>query len=421
MGIYRVGGAVRDMLRGYPPKDHDYVVVGWTVEEFLAAFPEAKAVGKSFPVFQVMERGVAHEYAFARREHKVAPGHQGFEVEADPSVTLVEDLCRRDLTVNAIALPLRYRNNESLESQVIDPFGGVSDLRLGVLRHVSDHFVEDPLRVYRLARFAATLDMVIAPETYKLARSIPVDEVLALSGERVGEETRKAIRCPRPSRYFEELQRLDKLGHWMPALAQLVGVPAGPPSYHDETDAFVHTMMVLRAAADVEELDDAGRELLRWAALTHDLGKGATPFDELPRHLGHEDRGVPLVEGFFEMLRLPAAIRDACVMGCSEHLRAHRFLDMRRGKMVDLIKRADRTKLKAEGLAYLAMCDAVGRISEGVRDLSGPNAILVAAAAARAESGQPIPEVLIGANIGLYVRAQKGRAIMRALREEGCV
>src|SRR5688572_19487948 len=228
MRIYRVGGAVRDLLLGRAPKDHDYVVVGATVEDFLAAYPDAKQIGKSFPVFQVQLDDGPAEFAFARIERKVGSGHQSFDVVADPYVTLEEDLRRRDLTINAMAIPMEAPLANA-KDHVIDPYGGMRDLHQSTLRHVSEAFSEDPLRVYRLARFAAQLGFQVAPETIQMAQSIPASELHALSGERVGEETRKAMRSPRPRVYFEILLHTLALGPWFPELLQLVGTPAGPP------------------------------------------------------------------------------------------------------------------------------------------------------------------------------------------------
>jgi tRNA nucleotidyltransferase (CCA-adding enzyme) len=422
MPIYRVGGAVRDMLMGRDPKDHDFVVVGYTVEEFQRQFPNAKQIGKSFPVFQLVENGVTMEFAFARRERKVNLGHQGFEVEADPSVTLEEDLYRRDLTVNAIALPVAYRNNPALETQVIDPYGGVADIKAKRLRHVSEHFVEDPLRVYRLARFAAQLGFNVAPETNKLCWTIPREELYSLSGERIGEESRKAMRSPDPVAYWQVLLGIGGLGPWMPELLQLVGTPAGPPKYHQEADSFAHTMMVLDFFSFPENQIDLKPELdlevLRWAALLHDLGKGTTPREEWPSHHGHDFRGIHLVERFCDRIRLPAYIKEASVVACAEHMKVHQFLEMRKGKWVDMVRRADRTKLTAEGLAVVSMADSFGRIAKE-KDVSGAQALHAACEACRDATGHPFPAGLEGEHLGRYIRTAKGNAMRATLKEKG--
>jgi tRNA nucleotidyltransferase (CCA-adding enzyme) len=426
VSYYRVGGWVRDTLLGYEPHDNDFVVVGKTVAEFMADWSgdhDIQAIGKSFPVFLVKHKnGWQGEFAFARRERKTGPGHNAFEVVADPSVTLEEDLLRRDLTINAIALPHVHRNNVPLETQVIDPFGGVADIKAGVLRHVSAAFAEDPLRVYRLARFAATLGFSIHPETAQLAGYLS-SELYSLSGERVAEETRKAMLSKNPRRYFEVLLDVFALEPWFPELIKLVGVPAGPYDYHAERDAFEHTMMVLDRACWVPEENspDIDTELVRWAALSHDLGKGITPKEELPRHRMHEERGVFLVEKFYDRLKMPTHFKDAAVLACAEHLKVHNFLEMKKGKMVDMIRRADRTKLKAEGLAVVSLCDSLGRTTKGIKDTSGPRALLACADAAREETGHPIPDSLSGADIGLYIRNRKGTAVRRLLKEKGFI
>jgi tRNA nucleotidyltransferase (CCA-adding enzyme) len=427
MSIYRVGGWVRDKLLGYEPKDNDYAVVGETPAEFEDRWSSdyhVAAIGKSFPVYLVVSvrDDFKGEYAFARRERKIGLGHNGFEVESNTRVTLEEDLFRRDLTCNAIAVSNNdiafNMNGASLESMVIDPFGGVSDIKQGVLRHVSDHFVEDPLRVYRLARFAARYGWVIAPETYRLAASIPWDEILALSGERVWQETERALRGPNPRRFFEELARMKVLGLWHRELMQLINVPAGPPEHHAEGDAFTHTMMVLEEACNPGLGLKPDQQLaVRFAALCHDLGKGVTPSIEWPSHHDHDVLGVPVVEKFCERLRVPNTLRDCAVVACREHMRVHRFLEMRKGKMVDLIKAADRCQMRSEGLAVVSGCDGLGRLPRGLSE--GARALGVAAVAARAERGQPIPPSLKGEHIGLHIRNKKGNAVRRALKEKG--
>ncbi len=412
MRIYRVGGWVRDSLLGYQPKDSDFVVVGATTAEFLKDFPGAQQIGKSFPVFLVREDGWQGEFAFARRERKIGLGHSGFEVEADPTVTLEEDLARRDLTINAIALPHVHRNNPPLESQVIDPFGGVSDLRQGVLRHVTDAFREDPLRVYRLARFAAKTGFVIDPQTYRTAQAVPWEEILALSGERVWGEDVKALASRDPARYYTELAKMKVLGLWHRELMNLINVPAGPPQHHGEGDSFTHTMMVLEEAARMSQ--HLG---VRFAALLHDLGKGITPKIEWPAHHDHDIRGVPLVEAYCKRLHVPNFLRDCAVVACREHMRVHKFTEMRKGKMVDLVKSADRTQMKAEGLAFTCQADSLGRLPS--KDSTGARALEVAARASRAEDGHPIPESLEGEHIGLHIRNKKGTAVQRALKEAG--
>jgi tRNA nucleotidyltransferase (CCA-adding enzyme) len=416
-GIYRVGGSVRDLLMGREPKDHDFVVVGMTPAEFLSLWPQARAIGNSFPVYMIKENGITYEFAFARRERKIGIGHNGFEVDYDPSVTLEEDLERRDLTMNAIALPGMHDGSGDLAKAIIDPFGGYADIKAGIIRHVSPAFSEDPLRVYRVARFAAQIGFRVADETYGIAQKVSQRELEALSGERVLGEMDKAMRSPRPSRFFNELAfGVGGLGAWFYELVKLIGTPAGPPGHHDELDAFTHTMMVLDYATDMPT-GDIDPVVVRYAALLHDLGKGVTPREEWPRHLNHEENGVYQVEKFCNRLKMPAKIKEAAQLASSEHLKVHRFLEMRKGKMVDLIRRADRTVLKAEGLAMVAMADAMGREAL-VKRLDGPKALLATAEPCRDETGHPIPGGLEGEQIGLHIRNRKGVAVRRILREQ---
>ncbi len=408
-GIYLVGGCVRDKLLGKEPKDIDHVVVGYTVPEFLLSHPTATPIGKSFPVFMVREGDQTMEYAFARRERKTGPGHSGFEVVADPDVTLEEDLSRRDLSINAMA--------EGLNG-LIDPFGGRADLEKKVLRHIGPAFAEDPLRVYRLARFAAQLGFSIAPETAALARTM-TKELYTLSSDRVGEESRKAMRSNHPRIYFDSLLDMMALGVWHHELLALVGVPAGPWSHHQELDSYVHTMMVLDNFNFLkQEETDHDLEIIRWAALTHDLGKAVTPKEKLPSHPGHDEAGVPLVEKFCSRLRLPKYLKDSCVLACAEHMRVHVFLEMKKGKWVDLVRAAEKTKLGTRGLCAVCMADTFGRIGDH-KDISGPRALSAIVEVVQEETGHPIPESLVGEHIGLHIRHKKAVAAKKKLKELG--
>jgi tRNA nucleotidyltransferase (CCA-adding enzyme) len=418
--LYLVGGAVRDSLMGREPKDRDFVAVGATLDTFQNAFPGSQAVGKSFPVFLVPGLG---EVAFARLERKLGPYHTDFEVLFDPTVTLEQDLERRDLTINAIAM----RHDGSL----IDPFGGASDLGLKVLRHVGPAFSEDALRVFRLARFAAQLDFVIAPETMRFAKHVPLSDLTALPAERVCEEFRKALRSANPRRFIEELERMGVLAMHFPELAHLRVVPAGPPEHHPEGDALTHSLMVLDEAVRRTERED-----VRLAALFHDLGKSVTPPEKWPSHHDHDNLGVPVVGKACDRLKLPTGLKMAAIVACREHMRVHKFLEMRKGKMVDLVMAADKCSLKAEGLAMVCVSDHEGRGRKvmSVRELpsgakivlmhpiglaDGAEALAACAPACRAEKGHPIPPGLLGKNIGLHVRNKKGNAIRAALKAAG--
>lgn len=402
MKLYLVGGAVRDTLLGRQPKDHDYVAVGATAADVLTAFPEAQAMGKAFPVFMVPGRG---EVALARREKKTGPGHGGFEVAFGPEVTLGEDLSRRDLTVNAMAM-------DDDTGKVIDLFGGRRDLENRVLRHVGGAFLDDPLRVYRLARFAAQLGFSVASETADVASHVTEGELRALSAERVCEEFRKAMKSPYPGHFVTILEAVGALPVHFPELARLRVVPAGKPEHHPEGDSLTHSLMVVDEAVKL-----GASEVEVASALFHDLGKGTTPEEEWPRHLGHEERGGPLCEELADRLKLPVEYKRAMVFAAENHLRAHVFLEMRSGKQVDLIAAADKSPLKAEGLALVAEADARGRgaVSKDVRVYE---AIRRAAVASRGVKARDliIPAALEGPEIGLFVRRAKAAAVKAAIK-----
>ncbi|MBR4490967.1 multifunctional CCA tRNA nucleotidyl transferase/2'3'-cyclic phosphodiesterase/2'nucleotidase/phosphatase, partial [bacterium] len=289
MKIYQVGGSVRDEILGIEANDRDFVVVGATEAEFLEKFPKAEKVGKSFPVFIVD----GDEYAFARRERKNGHGYTGFDVDFSPKVTLHEDLKRRDITINAIA------TDPDFPDKFIDPFGGIEDIKNKRIVHVSKAFAEDPLRVYRVARFAAKFpDFTVDPSTIEMMHSVG-DELLFLSNERVWNELEKALSCPRPSRFFEILKDADLLKFHFPEVADLIGVPAGPIQYHPEGDAFIHTIETM------DRLKDSGNDdpVAMFAALCHDWGKAASSPDNYPHHYGHDKAGVPIIENFCRRMK----------------------------------------------------------------------------------------------------------------------
>ena len=352
MKTYIVGGAVRDGLLGLPVQDRDHVVVGATPAELLAR--GFRPVGKDFPVFLHPE--THEEYALARTERKTAPGYRGFVFHTSPEVTLEEDLCRRDLTINAMAL------DET--GGLIDPFGGQHDLRERVFRHVSDAFAEDPVRVLRLARFAARFpEFTVAPETGALMRHmVATGETDALVSERVWQELARGLMERLPSRMFTVLRGCGALARILPELDALWGVPQ-PEIHHPEIDTGIHVMLVLDRAAK-NNLPLA----VRFAALMHDLGKGATPHDEWPRHIGHETRGVPLVEAVCARLRVPNDCRDLAVMTAREHGNIGRGLAMRAETVVKLLERCDALRRPQRFLDMLAAaeCDFRGR-GKGVR------------------------------------------------------
>lgn len=340
MKAYLVGGAVRDTLLGLPVADRDYVVVGATPEDMVAH--GFQPVGKDFPVF--LHPATHEEYALARTERKSGRGYKGFTVYAAPDVTLEADLQRRDLTINAMAM------DES--GNVIDPFGGQADLRARVLRHVSEAFAEDPVRVLRVARFAARfVDFSVAPETLALMRRmVEAGEVDALVPERVWQETSRGLMEARPSRMFRVLRACGALAKLFPEIDRLFGVPQ-PPEHHPEIDTGEHVMLVVDWAARQEYALE-----VRFAALTHDLGKGVTPPDAWPSHHGHEAKGAVLVTQLAARLRVPGDCRELGVIVAREHGNAHRALALRCATLVDLLERVDAFRRPERFEAFLAAC-----------------------------------------------------------------
>ncbi len=347
MDIYCVGGAVRDELLGLPVQDRDYVVVGATADQMVAL--GFRPVGRDFPVF--LHPHSHDEYALARTERKTAQGYKGFQVFASPEVTLEQDLARRDLTINAIA-----KDNTGA---LIDPYGGQSDLKSGLLRHVSPAFVEDPVRILRLARFAARFtQFTIVAETHALmCQMVDNGEVDALVPERVWQELAKGLMEQRPSRMFEILRQCGALSKILPELNALWGVPQ-PGIHHPEIDTGVHVMLVIDHAAK------HGYSLpVRFAALTHDLGKGTTPVHTLPRHIGHEERSVGLVKILCQRLRVPNDCRDLAIIVARFHGKMHRALEMRPDTLLRLLQESDalRQPQRFEQFLQACECDARGR------------------------------------------------------------
>ena len=354
MEIYLVGGYVRDQLLGLETKDRDWVVVGSTPEEMIKL--NYRQVGKDFPVF--LHPTTNEEYALARTERKTAPGYSGFSFHAAADVTLEEDLIRRDLTINAIAL--------SNDNQLIDPFNGQADLKAKLLRHVSPAFVEDPVRILRVARFAARfadLGFTIAKETQQLmSEMVNNGEVDSLVPERVWQETMRALTEKSPARYFEVLRDCGALSKLFPEIDRLWGVPQ-PEKHHPEIDTGIHTMMVLTQAA---KLSDDPK--VRFAALVHDLGKGTTPKYQWPKHIDHESRGVPLVEALCDRYRIPNDYRELAIIVTKYHLHYHRAAELRDNtflktlEALDAFRRPDRFEL------FLLACEADSRGRTGYEE-----------------------------------------------------
>lgn len=405
MKFYRVGGAVRDELLGLPVKDRDWVVVGGTPEQLIAL--GFQPVGRDFPVFL---HPVTHEeYALARTERKVARGYRGFAVDHAPDVTLEEDLCRRDLTINAIA--------RGEDDTLIDPHGGRRDLEARVLRHVSDAFAEDPVRILRLARFAARFtEFTVAEETMALMRwMVGEGEVDALVPERVWQEFAKGLMEARPGRMFEVLRACGALARVFPELDRLWGVPQ-PAASHPEVDTGVHVMMVLDYAAR------RGFPLpVRFAVITHDLGKGETPAAMLPRHIGHERRSAELVELACERLRTPTEVRDLARLVAREHGLIHRAMELRPGTLLELLERLDALRRPERVDAVLAACEADHRGRPGANERPYPQADRIRAAlqAARSVDAGAVAAAGPQATIRERVHAARTQAVAEALSARG--
>ena len=358
--VYLVGGAVRDEMLGLPQKEKDWVVTGSTPEAMLAA--GYRQVGASFPVFLHPETG--EEYALARTERKSGHGYHGFAVDFDPGVTLTDDLRRRDLTVNAMA--------RDAQGRLIDPFDGAGDLEARVLRHVSPAFREDPLRVLRVARFAARfapLGFHVHEETMDLMREISASgELDHLAAERTWAEIAGAMSAPRPGRFVEVLRDCGALGALLPEVDVLFGIPQ-PAEYHPEIDTGAHVLMTMNEAAAAR----CGPRVV-FALMLHDLGKGLTPRAEWPQHLGHEEKGAPLVEAVCKRLRAPNAYRDLALKVCRLHLRTHRLLEMRPGSVMKLIEDADLLRRADDLEDLLAACRADYRGRLGLEQRPYPQA-----------------------------------------------
>lgn len=404
MKTYLVGGAVRDRLLGLESGDRDHVVVGETPDAMLAA--GFKPVGRDFPVF--LHPRSNEEYALARTERKSGRGYRGFVVDSDPSVTLEEDLGRRDFTINAIA------QDES--DALVDPFGGVRDLETRVLRHVGPAFVEDPLRVLRAARFMARfapLGFGVAPETMALMRQMSTSgELDALVPERVWQELSRALASQRPSAFVRTLHDSGALQAVLPEVEALYGVPQRA-EYHPEVDTGIHIEMVCDMAARLAPGDD----VIGFAALTHDLGKALTPADELPKHIMHEQRGLAPLRALCERLKVPAAHRELALMACREHLNVHRLAELRDDTVHDLLARCDAFR-KPERIAQLALvCEADKRGRGGAADDDYPQGRELArlhAAALAVRGADVAQEGLEGPALGEALRKARIAAIRQA-------
>ena len=388
MQVYLVGGAVRDSLLGHPYQEKDYVVVGATPEHMLAQ--GFQPVGKDFPVFLHPE--TKEEYALARTERKSGKGYHGFQFFTDTTVSLEEDLIRRDLTINAIAM--------DQDGRIYDPYGGQTDLENKTLRHVSEAFAEDPLRVLRVARFAARYSSYgfhIASETLQLMQTMAESgELDALTPERVWKETSRALLEDHADIYFQTLRDCGALKHLFPEIDALFGVPQRP-EYHPEVDCGIHTLMSLQQACKSNYSLD-----VRFAVLVHDLGKALTPVNELPRHIMHEERGVKPVTELCERLKVPTQTRQLALSVCKEHLKCHQIMSLKPGTVWRLLQRLDvlRRPERVEAFVQACECDARGRL--GLEDRPYPQAqyMLDAMQVVRSIKVQDLPENIKGAEIG---------------------
>jgi len=417
MENYLVGGAIRDALLGRPGSDRDWVVVGATVQQMLDA--GFLPVGRDFPVF--LHPDTREEYALARTERKSAPGYRGFVVHAAPEVTLEEDLARRDLSINAMALPAAQADVRPLPiDALIDPFHGRRDLQDKVLRHVTDAFREDPVRILRLARFAARFhDFAVAPETMALMRTmVAAGEADALVPERVWQELARGLMEAKPSRMFEVLRECGALAVLLPEVERLWGVPQ-PEQHHPEVDTGVHLMMVLDMSARLQ-----APLAVRFACLTHDLGKGTTPAEALPRHIGHEQRSADLLAGLCERWRVPTEIRELAEVVAREHGNIHRSAGFGPAALVRLLERCDafRKPQRFADALLACECDARGRLGLEAQPYPQRERLLAVLTAARGVdtgtvSRRAMERGARGPQVGAAIHAARVEAVAAAAGE----
>lgn len=400
MEVYLVGGAVRDELLGLPIRERDWCVVGATPDDLVAL--DYRPVGKDFPVFLHPETG--EEYALARTERKVGAGYHGFEFHTDPGVTIEQDLGRRDLTMNAIA--------KNADGQLIDPFGGADDIDARKLRHVSDAFAEDPVRILRVARFAARFadrGFSVADDTLILMRQmVSAGEADALVAERVWKETETALGEASPQIFFEVLRDCGALAVVFPEIDALFGVPQ-PEKWHPEIDCGIHTMMVLEQAARLTPQVD-----VRFAALVHDLGKAVTPKDVLPRHTGHEKKSARLVREMANRLPVPNALRDLGLLAAEYHTHCHRAFELRPETILRLLEKTDAFRRPARFERFLLACEADSRGRTGFEERDYPQADYLRnalAVASGVETGDLTDGAVSGAQIGKAISERRLAAL----------
>jgi len=407
MKKYLVGGAVRDQLLGYPVKEHDWVVVGETPESMVKQ--GFRAVGKDFPVF--LHPKTHEEYALARTERKTAPGYKGFVVHADVDVTLEQDLQRRDLTINAIAM--------TPDGEIIDPYGGRDDLDQRLFRHVSPAFAEDPVRILRVARFAARyqhLGFKLASETQVLMQTmVDAGEVDHLVAERVWAELFKALNEQSPSAFFYSLLDCGALAVIFPEIFHLFGVPQ-PPKYHPEIDTGIHVMMALEQAALL-----SAKPEVRFAALVHDLGKALSPKDNLPHHYGHETKGLPILDTLCERLRVPNTFKSLAQHVMQYHTHCHKVTELKPSTLVDLLNTLGVFKQHNQFPEFLLACEADAKGRTGLEHEPYPQAaylLAVAKTAAAVDTTSLMNGDLQGAQIGEAIRQLRIKAIADITMQE---
>ena len=407
MQKYLVGGAVRDQLLGYPVKEYDWVVVGETPENMI--HQGFRAVGKDFPVFLHPE--THEEYALARTERKTAPGYKGFVVHAKSDVTLEQDLLRRDLTINAIAM--------TPTGEIIDPYGGRDDLEKRIFRHVSPAFAEDPVRILRVARFAARyqhLGFKLATETQALMQTmVAAGEVDHLVPERVWAELFKALQEQTPSAFFYVLKDCGALAVLFPEIDNLFGVPQ-PPKYHPEIDTGIHVLMSLEQAAVLSTKPE-----VRFAALMHDLGKALSPKDNLPHHYGHENNGLPLLENLCNRLRVPNSFKNLALQVMKYHTHCHKAMALKPGTLVDLLGDLGAFKAHNHFPQFLLACEADAKGRTGLENKPYPQAEFLhslAKAGASIDTALLLEKNLQGAEFGEAVRLLRIQAVTKVIKDQ---
>ena len=407
MQIYLVGGAVRDGLLGLPVQDRDWVVVGARPEDMLAQ--GFRQVGADFPVF--LHPDTREEYALARTERKQGHGYHGFSIYSAPDVTLEEDLRRRDLTINAMA--------QTPEGELVDPFGGRQDLDAKLLRHVSPAFSEDPLRILRIARFAARFTILgfeVAPETMQLMQDmVAAGEVDHLVAERVWQETQRALQEKQPRVFFDVLRRCGALAVLFPELDALFGVPQ-PPEHHPEIDTGEHSLLCLEQACRLSDATD-----VRFAALMHDLGKGLTPQAAWPRHIAHETRGLPLIRQVSERWKVPNECRDLALLTAQYHTHVHRAGELRPETYLKVLDAGDAWRRPDRFERFLIACEADARGRTGLSDRPYPQANLFRAALQAAQSVNPralMEEGFQGKALGEAIQRERLARITETLKTQ---